>query len=268
MRTHSRSHKSPLKERDNVFRKTNAHRGRKLVVTPRNSSMKHLHYARTLLDAETPEVRFQTGGRETGLICLSGQVDVEADGKKFSLEARDAAYIPRHSAVTLSTPSSADVAEFSASVKGNYPLQVVRYSGVEKDKSLRFASGGASSTRDVSILLGKNIKAGRLVAGFTISQPGNWTSWPPHEHAKLLEEMYIYFDMPRPAFGVQFVYTDTEEPELATLVRDGDAVLMPRGFHPNVSAPGHRIGYLWAMAAHREVEGRKFGVVTVQPGFE
>lgn len=52
------------------------------------------------------------------------------------------------------------------------------------------------------------------------------------------------------------------------MVRDGDAVLMPSGFHPNVSVPGHRISFLWAMAAHREVEDRQFGVVNVQRGFD
>jgi 5-deoxy-glucuronate isomerase len=43
---------------------------------------------------------------------------------------------------------------------------------------------------------------------------------------------------------------------------------MPSGYHPNVSVPGHRICFLWAMAAHREVEDRLFGVVNVQPGFD
>jgi 5-deoxy-glucuronate isomerase len=50
-------------------------------------------------------------------------------------------------------------------------------------------------------------------------------------------------------------------------VRDGDAVLIPSGYHPNVAVPGHRIAFLWAMAAHREVEDRQFGVVNVQPAF-
>jgi 5-deoxy-glucuronate isomerase len=84
----------------------------------------------------------------------------------------------------------------------------------------------------------------------------------------MLEELYVYFDMPDPAFGIQLVYNNTQQPELVTVVRDGDAVLMPSGYHPNVSVPGHRICFLWAMAAHREVEDRQFGVVTVQPGFE
>jgi 5-deoxy-glucuronate isomerase len=84
----------------------------------------------------------------------------------------------------------------------------------------------------------------------------------------MLEEMYVYFNMPDPAFGIQLVYNDTKYPELVTVVRDGDAVLMPSGFHPNVSVPGYRISFLWAMAAHREVEDRQFGVVNVQNGFD
>ena len=83
----------------------------------------------------------------------------------------------------------------------------------------------------------------------------------------MLEEMYVYFNMPAPAFGLQMVYTNTEYPELVVPVRDGDAVLMPGGYHPNVSVPGHSIGFLWAMAAHRETLDRQFGVVNVQPGF-
>ncbi len=35
----------------------------------------------------------------------------------------------------------------------------------------------------------------------------------------------------------------------------------------NSSIPGRRICFLWAMAAHREVADRQFGVVNVQPGF-
>jgi 5-deoxy-glucuronate isomerase len=80
--------------------------------------------------------------------------------------------------------------------------------------------------------------------------------------------MYVYFDMPAPAYGIQLVYDDTQNPELVTVVRDGDVVLMPSGYHPNVSVPGHSICFLWAMAAHREVEDRLYGVVNVQPGFD
>ena len=105
------------------------------------------------------------------------------------------------------------------------------------------------------------------MAGVTFSEPGHWTSWPPHEHAALLEEAYLYIDMPAPSFGVQLVYSNPGEPELVTIVREGDVVLMPKGYHPNVAAPGGSINFLWMMAANREGEDRQFGVVNVQPEY-
>jgi 5-deoxy-glucuronate isomerase len=249
-----------------VFRKTNAHAGRYVSVTPENSTNRHLNYGRIILNQDIGSVSFDTDNRETGLIVLSGAASVEVDGKGFDLAQYDGIYIPRDSSVRV-RGDSADLAEFSSDVAGRYPLQVVRYAEISNDPSLHFTAGKPSQHRNISVVIGKNVDAGRLLAGFTVSEPGNWTSWPPHEHAAILEEMYVYFDMPEPAFGIQLVYNDTNYPELVTVVRDGDAVLMPSGYHPNVSVPGHRITFLWAMAAHREKEDRQYGVVNVQPGF-
>jgi 5-deoxy-glucuronate isomerase len=251
-----------------VFRKTNTHSGRHLAVTPENSTMRHLAYGRIRLSPSTPEVSFDNGNRETGLILLSGLCTVRTDGREFELGKYDAIYVPRDSNIEVSTRSEADIAEFSSDVERKYPLKIVRYAETSQDPGMKFSAGGPGSSRQLNMLIAKNVEAGRLVAGFTHSDPGNWTSWPPHEHAKMLEEIYVYFDMPEPAYGIQLVYNDTEYPELVTVVRDGDAVLMPSGYHPNVSVPGHRIAFLWAMAAHREVEDRQFGVVNIQPGFQ
>jgi 5-deoxy-glucuronate isomerase len=250
-----------------VFRCTHAHTGRRISVNPDNSSMRHLAYGRIILNQSNPVESLTTGDRETGLICLSGEATVKVNENKISLGQYDSIYVPRDSSVQISTDKSVDLAEFSAEVSKAYPLQVVRFAEISRDPGLKFSTGGPSNTRHLHLLLAKNIEAGRLIVGFTDSEPGNWTSWPPHEHATMLEELYVYFNMPHPAYGIQLVYNDAESPDLVTVVREGDAVLLPRGFHPNVSVPGHRICYLWAMAAHREVEDRQFGVVNVQPGF-
>jgi 5-deoxy-glucuronate isomerase len=251
-----------------VFRKTNAHVGRKINVSPGNSTMRHLEYGRIILNASESSVKFSTQERETGLICLRGEGQAYVDGTAITVGRFDAVYIPRDSNVGVSTGSSIDVAEFSAEVARRYPLQVVRNTDASNDPSLSYTVGGPGCTRHLHQLLTKNIEAGRLIVGFTRSDPGNWTSWPPHEHAKMLEEIYVYFDMPAPAYGIQMVYQNTEEPELVTVVRDGDAVTLPAGYHPNVAVPGHPIAFLWAMAAHREGEDRQYGVVNVQPEFD
>jgi 5-deoxy-glucuronate isomerase len=250
-----------------VFRKTDANSGRHISVTPGNSTNKHLSYGRIRLGKHAHSVSFKNDGEETGLIVLSGTARVKVNEQSFELSRFDGIYIPKGCAIKVQSDEPSDLAEFSAAVDGDYPLQIVHYADVSADPSLCFTAGSSTQQRVVNIVIGKNVDAGRLLAGFTVSEPGNWTSWPPHEHALMLEEMYVYFDMPAPAFGLQLVYKNTEYPELVTPVRDGDAVLMPAGYHPNVSVPGHRICFLWLMAAHREREDRKFGVVNVQPGF-
>ena len=252
-----------------VFRNTDAHVGRHISVTPRNSTNEHLSYGRIRLNGQKPSVSFTNGKEETGFLVLSGEAVVRAAGRETKIRKYDALYIPRDSQITVSTNGEVDIAEFSAPVDHQYPLQYVNYEEMSKDPGLKFDAGqGTGASRHLNMSCAKNVEAGRIVFGWTYSDPGNWTSWPPHEHAAMLEEMYVYFNMPAPAFGLQLVYNNTEYPELVVPVREGDAVLMPSGYHPNVSVPGHTICFIWAMAAHREVEDRKFGVVNVQPGFD
>jgi 5-deoxy-glucuronate isomerase len=253
----------PIDEAGCVRRATHKQKGRTQWLAPGTAALRYLHYARIILDGGA-ELEFSTCERETGLICLRGEATVNS----YRLTPYDALYLPRNNqAEILAGPQGCDVAEISAPVEGSYPLQFVPYSQVRQDPALHFIAGGQSTTRDLNIVIGKNVQAGRIVAGVTFSQPGNWTSWPPHEHAAMLEEAYLYIDMPEPAWGIQLVYTDRQQPELVTIVREGDCVVMPAGYHPNVAAPGGSIGFLWMMAAHREVADRQFGVVNVQPEY-
>src|SRR5918996_3502597 len=241
---------------------------RKPAVEPGRTAARHLHYGRIILNEGDSALRFETKDRETSLICLKGSAQVKTEGTSYNLGKYDAIYVPRDASIEV-TPGAGgcDIAEVSSPVLKRHPVQFVAFSDVQKDPGLHFAAGGPGCQRELNILLGKNVQAGRLMAGVTFSQPGNWTSWPPHEHAVLAEEAYLYIDMPHPAFGVQLVYADDENPELATIVREGDIVLMPQGYHPNVAAPGHPINFLWMMAAHRERDDRQFGVVNVQPEY-
>ncbi|HUI41900.1 MAG TPA: 5-deoxy-glucuronate isomerase [Terriglobia bacterium] len=250
-----------------IFRHTDAQVGRHLAVTPANSTMRHLAYGRIILSPTQTSAAFNTGGREAVLVCLAGEARVRAGAEDVTLGKLDSLYIPRDSAVQVATASSVDLAEFSAEVVGRYPLRVVPAAEITEASGLKFVTGAPGATRSVSMLVTRNVEAGRLLVGVTTSEAGNWTSWPPHEHARMLEEMYVYFDMPSPAYGIQLVYNNTEYPELVTVVREGDAVTMPAGYHPNVAVPGHRLTFLWAMAAHREVEDRQYGVANVQPDF-
>ena len=253
---------APIDAQTCVVRDTANHRGRRISVKPGVTAARHLHYGRIVLDDDP--IAFSTEDRETAFICLKGSATVAGE----TLTQYDALYVSRDTKVTVTPgPNGCDLAEVAAPVDHKYPQQLVRFADVQNDPALHFDTGAVSSQRTLNVLIGKNVQAGRILAGVTFSKPGNWTSWPPHEHASLAEEAYLYIDMPEPGWGVQFVYTDPRNPELVAVVKEDDVVIMPRGYHPNVSAPGGTINFLWMMAANRETVDRQFGVVNVHPDY-
>jgi 5-deoxy-glucuronate isomerase len=248
--------------------KTHEGRGRRTAVAPGRTAARYLHYGRITLDAGDSPVRFNTENHEAGLIALNGHATINAGGETFQLDQYDALYVPRDSEVQVrAADGGCDLAEVSAPVDKKYPLKFVSYKEVRQNPKLHLIAGKPPAERDLNVLIGANVDAGRIMAGVTFSTPGNWTSWPPHEHSKLLEEAYLFIDMPAPSFGVQFVYTNPQSPELVQVVREGDCVLMPQGYHPNVAAPGGQINFLWMMAAIKEGDDRLYGVVNVQPEY-
>ncbi len=249
-----------------VVRATNARKGRHRALDPTNSAARQLHFGRIILDAGASPVCFTTDRLETGLVALRGRAQVRVGSRTHSLTPYDSLYVPRDSEVDVrAADTGCDLAELAAPVEGSYPLQFVAWQDVQKDPGLRWKAGAPPTERVINVLLGKNVEAGRILAGVTFPAPGNWMSWPPHEHAAMLEEAYLYIDMPAPSFGIQLVYTDPQAPEMVVVVREGDLVLMPCGYHPGVSAPCGSLNFLWMMAAHREKVDRQFGVVNVQP---
>lgn len=257
----------PIDRKTCVVRATHKAPGRTISVKPGETASRNLFYGRIILAAGDSSLAFETADHETGLICLNGKATVRTAGEQFALDRYDAIYVPRDSSVEVATTDGCDVAELSSPVEKRYPLQFVSFAKVREDPALHFIAGKPPIERDLNILLGKNVEAGRIMAGVTFSSDGNWTSFPPHEHQDMLEEAYLYIDMPAPQWGIQMVYTDLKEPELVEVVREGDVVLMPQGYHPNVAAPGGSINFLWMMAANREGDDRQFGVVNVQPEY-
>jgi 5-deoxy-glucuronate isomerase len=98
-----------------------------------------------------------------------------------------------------------------------------------------------------------------LLVTEVLTPGGNWSSYPPHKHdtdnlpsESYLEETYYHRTARREGFAVQMVYTDDRSLNEALQLRDGDVVLVPRGYHPVVAGPGYDLYYLNVMAGpHR-----------------
>ena len=112
--------------------------------------------------------------------------------------------------------------------------------------------GRGSYAREVHDIFVRDPHARRLMVGETFNPPGHWSSFPPHKHdgrngEPVLEEVYYFRLDPPHGFGHQMLYTADGE-SVTHEVRDGDAVLLPYGYHPVSAAPGYALYYLWALA--------------------
>jgi 5-deoxy-glucuronate isomerase len=104
-----------------------------------------------------------------------------------------------------------------------------------------------------------------LMMAETLVPPGNWTSYPPHKHDKenppnesIYEEVYFYLFRPVGGYGFQRVYEPGDDPERLDevyVVEDGDAVAIPRGYHPLVAAAGYQLVYIWALCGANRIYG-------------
>jgi 5-deoxy-glucuronate isomerase len=123
---------------------------------------------------------------------------------------------------------------------------------VSPDQVIVNPRGRGTYAREVHDIFVRDPHAHRLMVGETFNPPGHWSSFPPHKHdgrngEPFLEEVYYFRLDPPHGFGHQMLYTEDGE-SVTHQVRDGDAVLLPYGYHPVSSPPGYRLYYLWAMA--------------------
>jgi 5-deoxy-glucuronate isomerase len=252
-----------------LFRNTADEKGRVIMMTPRNSDFKYMSAGRITLDQEVPKVVAQNKGSETTLLCLHGRGSVSLGGSSYELSRFDGVYIPKGMNFEVATDRFVDIVEASCPTEKVHPVHYVNFEKDVKDNAdLTLHVGAEPYYRDIHKIIAENVEGSRLLMGVTMSKPGNWTSWPPHEHEATREELYLFFDIPKPGFGTQFIYSDLGNPEFCMPVNENDAVTIVKGYHPNVASPGYPINFCWALCSLEDDTWRTLGGVNVQRGFE
>lgn len=250
-----------------LFKNTGSNKGRNWIITPENSELIALGYARTILDQEVSEAAYENPDFEAGLICMKGEGVIEVNGESFAVKPYDTLFLPPGQKGTIRTSGSLDIVECTApAVETGSPL-FVPFEELNADPNLTEMLGQEGCYRKIHRLIDDNVPAKRLLGGLIFSKDGNWTSWAPHEHTDTKEEIYLYFKMPPPAFGIQLVYEDLDHPEYLGPVYEDDAVVIKRGYHPNVAIPGHAINFVWIMATLDPSMERSWTGVNTQPEF-
>ena len=230
-------------------------RGPSIDVTPAAAGWSYVGFeVVTLRRGEVVERAMN--GRELCMVALSGVVDVDLwkdVGSRASVfeGPPDAVYLPPAQGVSIRGKTErAQVALcWAPAQKGAEPL-LIRASEIKP-----FQRGSGRVARTIHNILMEDRAAESLLVTEVLTPAGNWSSYPPHKHdtddvprEAYLEETYYHRMARSDGFAVQLVYTDDRSLDEAIQVRDGDVVLVPRGYHPVAAGPGYDLYYLNVMA--------------------
>ncbi|HVI18987.1 MAG TPA: 5-deoxy-glucuronate isomerase [Gaiellales bacterium] len=227
-------------------------------VTPGTAGWRWLSYSSTTVAGSAG---VDTGPDEVCLVNLGGRLSATVAGERFDLGTRetplnglpDALYLPP--GTTCTVEGEGWLARCAARADRDQAGAVQPIAGSSMRVEVR---GSGNATRQITHIIPPEFAAHRLLVVEVSTPAGNWSSYPPHKHEverlpieNDLEEVYAYRFAAPEGFGVQRLYTRDGSLDETWTVRDGDVVLVPRGYHPFCAAHGYHGYYLNALAAER-----------------
>lgn len=232
-------------------------------VTPTAVPWAYLSFAVHRLERDEV-VRLDTADTEVALVPLTGSLSAQTGTLRAPLQ-RDSVFTalpevlyapPGSDVVVRAGATGAEFAVGRAPAEGRYPARVFRPSEMRRE-----VRGGGSALRQVHHVLAPPLPAERLILYEVYVPGGMWSGIPPHCHdgrlgSPVLEEVYHYrFDRPE-GFGLHRNYTREGDLDEVFTVRDGDTVLVTRGFHPVAVPPGSNAYFLNYLAGEPTDEAR------------
>ena len=237
--------------------------GTLISVTPERANWRFVGFEAVRLAPGASRTWSHTD-REACVVLLGGGCELRVGGR--TLDASDgraspfdgpphAAYAPPGTDVAVTAgPRGVELAIGTAPAIKGAAVQLFTPSDAKLE-----IRGSGNMERRIHHLLMEDRDAERLLLTEVVTRAGHWSSYPPHKHdtddpprETQLEETYYYRlrDAKR-GFAVQRVYTADRSLDQSVAARDGDLVLVPRGFHTVSAPPGYEVYYLNVMAGPR-----------------
>ncbi|MDJ0952406.1 MAG: 5-deoxy-glucuronate isomerase [Acidimicrobiia bacterium] len=200
-----------------------------------------------------------TGDDEAAILPLAGECVVAVEGMRFEVDGRDSvfsgiagfAYVPIDSEVQITSPTGGEIAVCTARATRHIDPYAVPARAVSVE-----VRGASTASRQINNFLSASFwEADKLIAVEVLTPEGGWSSYPAHKHDEMseteveLEEIYYFRIDGAGGSGFFTCYTMDGEIAETVTVHDGDAFLVPKGFHgPAAAFPGHHMYYLNVMA--------------------
>ncbi|MEM9107438.1 MAG: 5-deoxy-glucuronate isomerase [Pseudomonadota bacterium] len=204
---------------------------------------------------------YQVPGYETCIVPATGTVDVNIEGADFAAIGNrgtdvwdgepEGVYVPTAAKAQI-VATSDDAEVFVAGARYDKTLEPFAVRTDEIDL-VQYGSDDTKTHRKIKHILGTRYhdKVGRLLVSelFTVGQ-GGWSGFPPHKHdtdripeESRHDETYNFRFRPAKGFGMQLVQREDGEVGDAYHIVDGSTIILEKGYHPCVVAPGYEMYY-------------------------
>lgn len=210
-----------------------------------------------------------SGDREILMVILGGKCSVKVEKTIFeNIGCRPnvfsgkpyAVYIPCQNEFKVNSQKNGDLEAILCCAPSNLKVEPFL---ITPEQVVVGKWGISNFSRHYHQILVNNIDkpVNRLIVGETYTPSGNWSTYPPHKHEVddlpnevYMEEIYYFKVNPSEGFGLARHYTDNESINAVYVVKDETILMMPKGYHTVVSAPGYTTYYLWMLAGNCRVQ--------------
>ncbi len=213
---------------------------------------------RTIRIAAGETFSYASQEEEVCLVPLQGSAIVEAVGERWPINRPGtvfdgkptALYLPRESSFTITAQNDCEIAITGSRATERFPPRLIEPDDI--DVEIR---GAGNAARQINHIVKPEFPADNLLVVEVFTPSGNWSSFPPHKHdvsnmptESNLEEIYYYRIDPPEGFGLQRLYAADGSFDHAWVIKDGDALLVPEGYHAFAVAHGYTGYYLNVLA--------------------
>ena len=204
---------------------------------------------------------YRVAGYETAIVPATGCVDVVVEGEAFAKVGErgvdvwdgepEGVYVPSGTKANIVCISeSSEVFIAGAKFDGVLTPFCVRKHDIDK---IQYGSDETKTHRKIKHIFGTKYRdrVGRLLVSelFTVGQ-GGWSGFPPHKHdmdrlplETRHDETYNFRFRPSHGFGLQLVQREDGKVGDAYHLVNGSTVVLEKGYHPCVAAPGYEMYY-------------------------
>ncbi len=185
--------------------------------------------------------------KERAFLLMKGKIVFSFEGEKIQAqrnslfnEGPSCLHVPQKVNVEIFAATECEIALVSTTNEKEFKWEFYTANDVE-DEYRGKGTMQETSTRIVRTIFDKsNSPDANLVLGEVVNYPGKWSSYPPHHHPQ--PEIYHYRFLPKQGFGFALLG------EEAFKVEHGDTLkILEDKVHPQVSAPGYAMYYIWAI---------------------